>query len=149
MSSTDMLLDSAATNNLAESSSSKDYSTTNIQVENVDEADIIKTDGNYIYSISGEDVIITNVQDEKNPIISPANGIPEEMIIYKENILVIILSDANYNSYSSNNNTIVNIYDTTDKTNPLLIKEYQINEPYYTSRCIDNKLYVISSGILY
>lgn len=152
MSSTDMLLDSAATNNLAESSSSKDYSTTNIQVENVDEADIIKTDGNYIYSISGEDVIITNVQDEKNPIISSriesVNGIPEEMIIYKENILVIILSDANYNSYSSNNNTIVNIYDTTDKTNPLLIKEYQINEPYYTSRCIDNKLYVISSGIL-
>ena len=33
-------------------SGTKDYSTTNIQVENVDEADITKTDGNYIYSIS-------------------------------------------------------------------------------------------------
>ena len=33
-------------------SSENDYSTTNIQVENVDEADITKTDGNYVYSIS-------------------------------------------------------------------------------------------------
>ena len=33
------------------SSNTKDHSTTNIQVENVDEADITKTDGDYIYSI--------------------------------------------------------------------------------------------------
>ena len=35
----------------------KDYSETNIQVEGVDEADILKTDGDYIYSIS-ENMII-------------------------------------------------------------------------------------------
>ena len=33
-------------------SSSDDYSTTNIQVAGVDEADTVKTDGNYIYTIS-------------------------------------------------------------------------------------------------
>ena len=36
-----------------------DYSTTNIQVENVDEADIVKTDGEYVYSISDDTVYIT------------------------------------------------------------------------------------------
>ena len=43
---------SAFSDNSEKTSSSKDYSTTNIQVENVDEADITKTDGDYIYSIS-------------------------------------------------------------------------------------------------
>ena len=41
-----------------------DYSTTNIQVENVDEADIVKTDGEYVYSISDDTVYITYA---KNP----------------------------------------------------------------------------------
>ena len=46
------------------SSSNNEYSRTNVQVENVDEADIIKTDGEYIYSLSEDKVVITNV---KNP----------------------------------------------------------------------------------
>ena len=48
------------------SSSEKEHSTTNIQVENVDEADITKTDGDYIYSISNNKVVITNVKDPAN-----------------------------------------------------------------------------------
>ena len=35
-----------------------DYSTTNIQVAGVDEADIVKTDGEYIYLASGNKTII-------------------------------------------------------------------------------------------
>jgi len=35
-----------------------DYSTTNVQVAGVDEGDIVKTDGEYIYAISGNDVVI-------------------------------------------------------------------------------------------
>ena len=37
---------------------SSDYSETNIQVEGVDEADIVKTDGEYIYVVSGGKVTI-------------------------------------------------------------------------------------------
>lgn len=33
---------------------SRDYSTTNNQINRVDEADIIKTDGTYIYTLSNE-----------------------------------------------------------------------------------------------
>ncbi|MFN4133039.1 MAG: beta-propeller domain-containing protein, partial [Candidatus Hadarchaeales archaeon] len=35
-----------------------DYSTTNIQVEGVDEADIVKTDGKYLYVVSKNSIII-------------------------------------------------------------------------------------------
>lgn len=140
-----------------ELSISKDYSTTNIQVENVDEADITKTDGDYIYSISDSNVIITDVMNSQEIKIASTiklsdGSIPEDLILYKNELVVISAnSNSNSNSYYRNNyknNTIVRIYDITTKTNPKLIKSYELYEPYYTSRCINNVLYVISSGNL-
>ncbi|MCL2383579.1 MAG: beta-propeller domain-containing protein [Oscillospiraceae bacterium] len=47
-------------------STTPDHSTTNIQVEGVDEADIVKTDGNYIYYISNSRIVIIDASDPKN-----------------------------------------------------------------------------------
>lgn len=136
-------------------SSSKDYSTTNIQVENVDEADITKTDGDYIYSISENDVVITNILEPNNieiaaTIKSSDGSVPEDLILYKNELIVISTSSNNSSSYyyNNNSNTIVKIYDITQKEKPILLKKYELYEPYYTSRCINNVLYVISSGNL-
>ena len=41
------------------------YSTTNIQVENVDEADIVKTDGEYIYYVTNEEIYIIKAKELK------------------------------------------------------------------------------------
>ena len=51
------------------SSSEPSYSTTNIQVEGVDEADIVKTDGDYIYVLSDQSLKIIDIrqQSEDNP----------------------------------------------------------------------------------
>lgn len=40
-----------------------DYSKTNVMTEGVDEADIVKTDGSYIYSIKGSSVVITDIRE--------------------------------------------------------------------------------------
>ena len=64
----------------------RDFSETNVQVVGVDEADIIKTDGNYIYTVSdyvlyiikaypGEDAEIVQGNNE-NEIIVRHNGCP-------------------------------------------------------------------------
>ena len=51
---------------IKEKSTSKiDYSTTNVQVENVDEADTVKTDGEFIYYVVGNKVIIINAEEKK------------------------------------------------------------------------------------
>lgn len=131
------------------SKSTNDYSTTNIQVENVDEADITKTDGNYIYSLSENNVIITDASNPKELKIAariiPASGaIPEDLLLYN-NKLVVISEDASSSRYA---NTTVEIYNIDNKTAPVRVKSYQLCEPYYTSRCIGNKLYVISAGTL-
>lgn len=144
-----------STESSSSSSNTKDYSTTNIQVENVDEADIVKTDGDYIYSISEDNVIITDVKDPKQPkvvatIQSEDDDIPEDIILYKDKLVVISTKGNQTQRYYYNNrmNTVVKIYNITSREKPVLTKSYEMYEPYYTSRCIDNVLYVISSGNL-
>ena len=90
--------------NDAVGATSKEYSTTNIQVENVDEADITKTDGDYIYSISDNNVIITNSINPENikieaTIVQYDGCIPEELIIYKDKLVVINSKNNNSTSY--------------------------------------------------
>lgn len=144
-----------STESSSSSSNIKDYSTTNIQVENVEEADIVKTDGDYIYSISEDNVIITDVKDPKQPkvvatIQSEDDDIPEDIILYKDKLVVISTKGNQTQRYYYNNrmNTVVKIYNITSREKPVLTKSYEMYEPYYTSRCIDNVLYVISSGNL-
>lgn len=144
-----------STESSSSSSNTKDYSTTNIQVENVDEADIVKTDGDYIYSISEDNVIITDVKDPKQPkvvatIKSEDDDIPEDIILYKDKLVVISTKGNQTQRYYYNDrmNTVVKIYNITSREKPVLTKSYEMYEPYYTSRCIDNVLYVISSGNL-
>ena len=155
LSGTSSSTEAGSTSGLKPGSSSKDYSTTNIQVENVDEADIIKTDGDYIYSISEDKVVITDVKDPKQPkvvstIKSENEDIPEDIILYKDKLVVILAKEGESERYyySRTMNTVVKIYNITSKDNPVLTKSYEMYEPYYTSRCIDNVLYVISSGSL-
>ncbi|HAL73971.1 MAG TPA: hypothetical protein DCM45_02625, partial [Clostridiales bacterium] len=47
-------------------SQSNDYSKTNLQIEGVDEADILKTDGEYLYLIANNRLYIVDVRDPAN-----------------------------------------------------------------------------------
>ena len=48
------------------SESNSDYSQTNVQVAGVDEADIVKTDGRYIYFLANDELIIADTNDNGN-----------------------------------------------------------------------------------
>ena len=56
----EMMLDAGA--------SSGSYSDTNVQVKGIDEADVAKTDGRYIYSIEDKEIFITN-PNNGNPVL--------------------------------------------------------------------------------
>lgn len=128
----------------------EDYSTTNLQVEEVDEADIVKTDGEYIYSLSDYDVIITDVRNpEDTKIVSRIEStssyiVPNEIILCDNNL--IIISKDTKNRYKTS--TQVMIYDITNKEKPNKLKKFYIDQEYYTSRVVNGNLYIISSGKL-
>lgn len=142
--------------------SSTDYSTTNIQVEGVDEADIVKTDGDYIYYISSKKVIIVNAKDSSNLKIESEleyeNFYPNELYIY-ENKLVVI-GEKNNNNYeelvavetiypTGKNSTIAKVYNVENKNKPQLEREIEVQGNYLTSRMINDNLYFITNQYLY
>lgn len=150
----DSALNESSSTSTGSSQGSKDYSTTNLQVENVDEADITKTDGDYIYSLSENRVIITDVREPSQikiaATIKIAEGMPEDLLLAQDKLVVIAtsLTTATGYSYANQSNTMVKVYNIVNKEKPTLEKEYELMQPYYTSRCIANKLYVIASGRL-
>jgi inhibitor of cysteine peptidase len=74
---------------------SDDYSGTNIQVEGVDEADIVKNDGKYIYTIKGKTVRIVEAYpaSEMKEIakieLDDNNFTPSEMYVDKDQMVII------------------------------------------------------------
>lgn len=142
--------------------SSRDYSTTNVQVEGVDEADIVKTDGDYIYYISSKKVIIVNAKDSSNLKIESEleyeNFYPNELYIY-ENKLVVI-GEKNNNNYeelvavetiypTGKNSSIAKVYNVENKNKPQLEREIEVQGNYLISRMIDDNLYFITNQYLY
>lgn len=73
----------------------KDHSTTNVQVENVDEADIIKTDGDYIYYIAYDKLFIVNAEELETvaTIQIKEDGkksfSPQELFINKDKLILL------------------------------------------------------------
>ena len=85
----------ADTANSAASSAGGDHSTTNNQVEGVDEADSVKTDGNYIYTVMGNNkVTITDIRNPKK--IQKASEIkmeeefyPSQLFLHDDTLIVL------------------------------------------------------------
>ena len=143
-------------------SNSNNYTNTNIQVSGVDEGDIVKTDGNYIYSLNKNNLYISKVSNGNINISSKIelsnNEAYNPLELYiEENTLTIILqkyAEEDYSSmkyatvdclYAPNGDTCLEIYDISDKENPKLINSLNPNGFYSSSRMVGNKLYVISN----
>jgi len=117
-----------------------DYSKTNIQVEGVDEADVVKTDGEYIYVISSQKVIIVKAYPaEEAAVLSriTVNGTLEQLFINGDRLVVF------YESGGSEAKTCINIYDISDRANPMLKNEIAVDGQYFSSRMIGDYVYVV------
>lgn len=119
------------------------YSKTNIQVEGVDELDIIKTDGQYLYIASKKTVYIIMAYPPRNASISSRIMFDKNImgIFLFNNKLAVILSD--WNDDEKSYETDIKVYDITNRNNPILIKDFAINGYYFTSRSINNYIYLI------
>lgn len=140
-----------------EAAISKDYSVTNIQVEGVDEADMIKSDGKYIYVISGNKIVIIEAYPAENArILSEieVDGNPIEIFINEDRLAifgdelsdVFPMADVCYYNFSFSQKTFIKIYDISDRENPVLRRDISLDGSYFDSRMIGNYVYVIANA---
>ena len=135
-----------------------DYSKTNIQVDGVDEADIVKTDGTYLYVASNNSLFILKAYPpEEAEVLSRIgfNGTLGEIFL-DGNKLAILGSSATY-PYEPyyrlptfiDDKTLVKVYDISDRSNPVLARNFSISGNYFDSRMINEYVYLIVSQPAY
>lgn len=137
--------------------SSPDYSTTNIQVKGVDEADIVKTDGKYLYVLTGGTLVIIDAYPaEMSKIVSmtPITGQPFEIFQQKDRLVVFTtVQDESYVKPVTSvapvpiwrEVTQARIYDISDRGNPVLSRTLTFSGRYFNSRMIGDDIYILTS----
>jgi len=171
---TDMIMEeSTALNNTPAptmQSTAPAYSGTNVQVEGVDEADIVKCDGEYIYMLKDNELLLiqaypasslsvkARIQLEENPrdifidhnrLIIISDYYDYEPYPIREDTLKLKSDMEMMPPYRSRNGLIVSTYDTNSKSNPVKIDTFKMEGSYLSSRKIDSNIYVISSQYVY
>jgi len=148
----------------ATATGSADYSETNVQVKGVDEADIVKTDGNYIYYIAGNQLNIIKPDGASTQLISSTPlssddswwGYNSEMFLLGDRLMVITQSyntvwvnDANGNNQVNTDQTNAIIYDITNPAKPAQVVSLGQSGSYVSSRMIGDYVYLVTSQYIY
>ena len=134
------------------------FTDTNVRTEGVAEADVVKTDGKYIYEYDSntEHLNFYSVEDGSITKEGRVNVLEDdyyfkEMYIAEDKLVLIGTNTeysayAYYNGYASDDaaKTYVAIYDISDKGEPELIDTYEQDGRYDTSRLVDGILYTFS-----
>jgi len=156
----------------AKSESGTDYSTTNMQVAGVDEADIVKTDGTYIYTISssssgyygyggGSMLTIAKAYPAEEAAVASqtnfTNFTASEMFIEGNRLLVFGYSYSEvpvpmpmgiarpeiYPYPYGVQMTQAQLWDISDRSSPILVRSVEFEGSYTASRKIGGNAYLV------
>ncbi|MDR0569670.1 MAG: beta-propeller domain-containing protein [Clostridiales Family XIII bacterium] len=152
----------------ADSSYAGDYSRTNVQVEGVDEGDIVKTDGKYIYSLKGSRVFIYKAGGDPTSPFSRLGSIDLENtgteLYLSEGRLAVagfraegggiklpggslpvvggllrsVMPYQPYREYAT-----LAVYDVTDRANPKLRQSFEMEGRLAATRLVGDALYFV------
>jgi len=128
-----------------------EYSPTNIQVAGVDEADTVKTDGEYLYVISNNTIIILKAYPPETAQILSKITLNEtyNAQIYLDEDKLVVLGN-NYAvaptyrlyPYPYLGNTFLRVYDISNKSKPILTRTMDLNGTLSGSRRIGGYIYL-------
>jgi uncharacterized secreted protein with C-terminal beta-propeller domain len=138
-----------------------DYSTTNVQVQNVDEPDYLKNDSKYVYIVSQNTLSIIDAHpaEDAKLILKIALDIESQYIqnmFLNEDRLVIFYNGQSdeeiipqfdfvpRRSYSSVTHAL--IVDVSDKENPTILKDYSIEGHFRDARMIGDYAYFVTNS---
>lgn len=157
----EMALDEAAPGLAAAPSAgagSDDFSQTNVQVKGVDEADIIKTDGKYIYALVKNNLFIIDAYPAaESKILSKIEfkSRPQDVYINGDRLAIYGYDDRIYDTdfYNSLRRrgefTFFKIFDISDPQNPKQLRDLDFEGSYSNSRMIGDYIYFVTTHYNY
>ncbi|MFQ5497647.1 MAG: beta-propeller domain-containing protein, partial [Nitrosopumilus sp.] len=164
----EMALDSAMPTAIPESETimekrgaGEEYSTTNVQVENVDEPDYLKNDSKYVYIVSRNTLSIIDAYpaDSAKLILKTALDIESQyiqnMFLNGDRLVIFYNGQSDEDiipqfdfiprpSYSPVTHAL--IIDVTNKESPTILKDYSIDGHFRDARMIGNYAYFVTNS---
>jgi uncharacterized secreted protein with C-terminal beta-propeller domain len=144
------------------------FSTTNSQEAGVNEADIIKTDGGYLYILAGRELIIVDAWPaEDMHVVSrdEVEGTPVALYLEGDRVTVIsrVVSDYRteqldtarqslvlqsvvldpYRGPVGRHQSKITVFDVADRTSPQVLQETYLDGRYEDSRAIGDRAYIV------
>ncbi|UYZ22641.1 beta-propeller domain-containing protein [Mesobacillus jeotgali] len=161
------LKESFSMNDSAEESASADksggggdVSATNVQVQGVDEADIVKTDGSSIFQAEYDKVrVIQAVPGAEMKVLSTIrfgrDFSPSQLFLQEDQLVVIGQQyNENYRRYEETakdsliapmmQSTTIIVYDVKNPAEPKQIREVKVEGHYVSARKVENHVYLIT-----
>ena len=144
--------------------SNVDYSGTNVQVKGVDEADIVKTDGNYIYYLAANQLNILKADGANTALVSSTSlsaddswwGYNSELFILGTRLMVITqsyntvwINDANGGYENNTDQTTAVIYDISNPAKPVQVVSLGQSGSYVSARMVGDYVYLVTSQYVY
>jgi uncharacterized secreted protein with C-terminal beta-propeller domain len=137
------------------------YSTTNVQVSNVDEPDFLKNDGKHAYIVSEDKLTIIEAYPAESAKIILKIGLDvqgqylQNMFLNKDRLVIFYSGSGERYSIQQYDfiprpiympTTHALVMDVSDKENPKILKDYEVNGNYYNARMIGNYVYFIANN---
>ncbi|MDA3839768.1 MAG: beta-propeller domain-containing protein [Patescibacteria group bacterium] len=135
-----------------------DFSQTNVQVEGVDESDIVKTDGDYIYSLTQNELFIIKASPASEAkIVSKIKfeSSPKNIYINKNKLVVFgedfqVSKETYSQSFRRNSSyTYFKIFDISDRSEPSQLRDIRFEGSYANSRMIGDYVYFVTNTYNY
>ncbi len=136
-----------------------DYSRTNVQVQGVDEADIVKSDGTYLYIVSNNNVFIVEAypaQQAKVLAKIQFKSQPQNIYIGNNRLVVFGYDSVIYEKpvlkrsiVPGSQFTFFKVFDISDRKNPKQLRDLDFEGSYLNSRMIGDYVYLITAKYSY
>ncbi len=144
---------------------STDFSETNIQVAGVDEPDIVKTDGTYLYVVANNKVYILKAYPASDTSLLSTISFNEThyvtgLFINKDSLIIFSSLNTISTFYEEKTihepyyvpsypKTVITRYDISDRDNPIIKKTIEIDGSFFDARMIDDTIYIVSIEYAY
>lgn len=144
---------------IEDAASTVDHSNTNVQVQGVDEADLVKTDGNFIYMLSHRQLLILKATPaDQMEIVSQTDLEDTPSAIYLDGDRLTVIA-SNYGQWAmpvdfsatllpwgGSPRTHVTVFDVSNRTAPRAVQDTWLDGSFVTSRAIGDNVYVVVQG---
>ena len=126
----------------------EDHSKTNVQTEGIDEGDLVKTDGSYVYYLNGKSVTIYEAAGEDSRragSVELGEDIYACSMYVEDGVLALITGSGGVWDSFDRPCTTVYYYDVSDPASARLIASAGQDGWLTTSRLYDRRLYLVTS----